>query len=316
MKLLLFLFFFILNTAYGFSITWDEPWQDEVLKNSEYFILGKVIESTTGTVKIKVLKNFGDKKTESEITLEGFYMLRICTKNDSSKTDVPTFFFHMIDSVYLFLKKTDIGYCIPTPTSGYAIVTGGKVLSTFRHSYQQAHLPVLVYEKCMGAIWNSYRNLPYDTKFVNEFLEKNLKQKPSGFKDHEIKLFFNQHAALEMIYHMRLKDKFALVKPFVNCGNNHLMISAVRCLRNFSTTETKKMLLDYVRDDAKDNFTRVMAVWSLTELKPVEFKKELKVYSLSANQEGTGFGGNGTDPRSCTYVPNLKQALTELVSGL
>jgi hypothetical protein len=306
--MLAFSFFF------SFSATWDEPWQEDILKNSEYFILGRVIDSKPGSVKIKVMKNFGEAKTESEITLEGFHMLNICTKENEE--DLPRFYFHMIDTVYLFLKKLDIGYCIATPTSGYAIVSNGTVLSTFRHSFHQAHLPMSTFEKVMVPIWNSYRGAPYDIKSVNEFLEKNLSEKPAGFRDHEIKLFFNQHAALELMYHLKIADKMNLLKPFVNCQNNHLMISAVRCLGNINTDESKKMLLGFINDNTKDNFTRVLAVWSLKKLKPVELKAQIKKAAETANETPTGFGGGKDDPRNCTSIPNLKEALTDLIGTL
>ncbi|MBC7864714.1 MAG: HEAT repeat domain-containing protein [Bacteroidia bacterium] len=314
MKRLLLLSLFTFAYSLLPALTWSEPWQEDVINNSEYFVLGKVINSERGSVKIKVIKNLGGKEIESEFTLQGFHMLSVCTKDNEE--DAPTFYFHMIDTVYLFIKKSDIGYCIPTPTSGYAIVSGGKALSTFRHSYHQAHLPMATYEKVMTAIWNSYKGLPVDTKFVTEYTNKYLKQKPAGFRDHEINLFFNQHAALELVNHLKLSDKFLLISPFVNCANNHLMISAVRCLGNMNTTESKKLLVDYIKDDTKDNFTRVMAVWSLKKLNPAELKAQLKTIYDTANETPTGFGGSKEDPRICTYIPNLKEALNTLLGQL
>jgi hypothetical protein len=295
------------------GVTWDEPWQEEILNKSDYFILGRVIDPKPGSVKIKVLKQFGDKKIEDVITLEGFHMLRICTKADSENV---TFFFQMIDSVYLFLKKTDIGYCIPTPTSGYAIVTGGKVLSTFRHSFHQAHLPVATYEKCTSAIWNSVKGIVFDKKPVMTFIEQNLKQKPAGFRDDQLKLFFNQHAALEVLYFMKDQENFPLIKPFVNCANNHLMISAVRCLSNYNTDESKKMLLAFIGDSSKDNFTKIMAVWSLKNLSPKEMKTQIRKVWETASEETIAFTTNTNDPRVCTSLPTIKEAMEELLSTL
>jgi hypothetical protein len=287
---------------------------EDILKNSECFVLGKVIDSKSGSVKIKILKNFGAQKTPEEITLQGFHMLNICSRENEN--EAPTFYFHMIDTVYLFLKKKDIGYCIPTPTSGYAIVSNGKVLSTFRHSYHQAHLSMSNYEKSMVPIWCAYRGTEYDVKSANEFIDKQLSKAPAGFRDHEIQLFFLQHAALEMVFHMKLTSKYDLVKPFIRCSNNHLMISSVRCLSVLENQNCKAELWNYIKDDAQDNFTRVIAVWSLKRLKPVELKSEIEKVTESANETPLGFGGNIMDPRVCTHIPNLKDALKDLLSGL
>lgn len=295
-----------------FSLSWDEPWQDEVMRESDYFILARVLDPKPGSVKIQVIKQFGDKKVEDQITLEGFHMLRPCANDTSS----PSFFFTVIDTVYLFLKKKDIGYCIPTPTAGYAIVSSGKVLATFRHSFHQVQVSMGTYEKCMGAIWNSYKGLPYDKKIVTEYVEKPLKQKPAGFNEKEIGLFFSQHIALEMSYHLKLTDNFALVKNFVNCPNNHLMISAVQAMGNYETPEAKKMLVAFLKDPAKDNFTKVLAVKSLVRLNPKEHKAELRKIWETASQSPIAFSSNPSDPRNCTELPTLKDALQMLLEDL
>ncbi len=310
---LLFILPFFLITTTLFSATWDEPWQEDIMKESDHFILARVLDPKPGSVKVQVLKQFGDKKVEDIITLEGFHMLDLCTKNDS---DMPSFFFTMIDSVYLFIKKKEIGYCIPTPTAGYAIVSNGTVLATFRHSFHLAQLSVAAYEKCMGAVWNSMKGLPYDQKIVTDFIDKSLKQKPAGFKEQEIDLFFNQHVALEMCYLMKITSNFSLVKNFVNTPNNHLMISAVRALANYNTPEAKKMLVDYIKDATKDNFTKVIAVKSLQRIAPTELKTELKKIWETASEAPIGFSANPSDPRICTQLPTVKDALQELLSVL
>ena len=296
-----------------FSLTWDEPWQEEIFQKSDYFVLGRVVDAKSGSVKIKVLRQFGEKKTESEITLEGFHLLNICSRTDSENV---TFYFDMIDSVYLFLKKTEIGYCLPTPTSGFAIVTNGKVLSTFRHSYHQAQLNVSTYENCMRYIWGCYKNSSKDEKFGKQFIESNLSKKPAGFSEKEIDLFFKQHAALEILYHSKDENNFKLIAPFLNCSNTHLVISAVRCLGNIKTKESIKSLLDVIANENRDNFTKSLAVLSLKKLNPISEKKVLVEMIKTANDTEVGFGGNLMDPRVCTSLPSVKSALEDLVSIL
>ena len=304
---------FFLFSFISFSLTWDEPWQEEILQKSDYFILGKVVDARSGSVKIKVLRQFGEKKTESEIMLEGFHMLNICSRTDSENV---SFYFDMIDSVYLFLKKTEIGYCLPTPTSGFAIVTNGKVLSTFRHSYHQAHLNITTYENCMRYIWACCKNSAKDEKFFKQFIESNLSKKPAGFSEKEIDLFFKQHAALEILFHSRDENYFNLITPFLNCSNNHLVISAVRCLGNIKTKESIKFLLDIIANESRDNFTKSLAVLSLKKLNPSSEKKLLAELIKTASDTEVGFGGNLMDPRVCTSLPSVKSALEDLVAVL
>ncbi|MFN5460297.1 MAG: hypothetical protein ACK5AY_10350, partial [Bacteroidota bacterium] len=268
MRKILINIFFIGFIHFSFGLTWDEPWQEEIFNKSDYFVLGRVIDANSASVKIKVLRQFGDKKTEGEIELKGFHLLRVCSQSDSDKV---AFYFQMIDSVYLFLKKTEIGYCLPTPTSGYAIVTNGKVLSTFRHSYHQAHLGVANYELCMKYIWAFYKKLDSDKKPMTEFIDKNLKKKPAGFNGNEINLFFLQHAALEVLYHSKSTADLQMILPFAYSNNNHLVISAVQCLGNYDSDESKKVLLKIISDPAKDNFVKSLAIECIRKIKPKEY---------------------------------------------
>jgi hypothetical protein len=296
-----------------FSLTWKEPWQEEVIAKSDYFVLGRVLDAKPGSVKIKVLKQFGQLRTEEVIVLEGYHMLDICSQSDSDKV---TFFFQMIDSVYLFLKKTDIGYCLPTPTSGYAIVAGGKVLSTFRHSYHQAQLTIPDYELCMSSIWNQCKGLTYDQKKITDYISKNLNIKPAGFNDREIDLFFRQHAALEVIYYCKLDDKWNVIQPFLNCSNSHLVISAIRCLANYSSTQSRSLLLNILGSNNSSAFIKIIAAWSLKKSVVTENRKQIEELVKAADEEEIGFSSNIMDPRVCTTLGSVKGALEELLASL
>ena len=59
-----------------------------------------------------------------------------------------------------------------------------------------------------------------------------------------------------------------------------------------------------------------MCVWSLSEFKPEELKTQLQKLEESASDESDDFGGNIMDPRICTHIPSLKEALKELVDKL
>ncbi len=59
-----------------------------------------------------------------------------------------------------------------------------------------------------------------------------------------------------------------------------------------------------------------MCVWSLSEFNPKELKTQLQKIEKSASDESDDFGGNIMDPRVCTNIPTLKNALKDLVDKL
>ena len=304
-----FLFFFFFE-GFGQIVTWDEPWQDDIIRESDYFLLGRVLDARPGSVKIKMLKPFGKNVDQNEITLEGFHMLSVCNSNDSQKI---TFFFQMIDSVYLFLKKTEIGYCLPTPTSGFAIVANGKVLSTFRHSFHQAQLRVVDYECCMKTIWEHCKEISSTENCSSKLIEKALKKLPSEFGRSDINTFYMQHAALEVIYYTKLSYNFQSILPFLKCNNTHLVISAARCLSNINTDESRKALVELIGDERRDNFTKVIAAGCLKKIITPEWIPKISAIREKANENPIAFSNNPNDPRSCTTLPSLKDALGEIL---
>lgn len=54
------------------ATTWDEPWQDEIIKKADYFVLAKVTGSDAKSVSISILKQFGGKPLTGNIKITGF----------------------------------------------------------------------------------------------------------------------------------------------------------------------------------------------------------------------------------------------------
>lgn len=190
-------------------------------------------------------------------------------------------------------------------------------MATFRHSYHQASIPVSVYEKVMTAVFNNYHNLSYDKIYINKFVSENLSISPAGFGENEINIFFLQHVALECVYHLKSEVNGNLLLPFLNNKNNfHSQVSAARAMCAVKTEANKIELLKAISDTTKRNFVRVMCVWSLSELGPKELKVQLQKLEKSASDENDGFSGNIMDPRVCTHIPTLKDAIKNLVAKL
>nr|WP_294906144.1 hypothetical protein [uncultured Lacibacter sp.] len=313
MKALLSTTFFLLFFVSAFALTWDEPWHEKVVKESDAFFLGKVVRSEGGAaVYVQVLKNISGRKLPAEIKISDFYLLKICSR---SGDDGIQFRLDGVDSCYFFLKISNDTFKLATPTSGFAPVINGKVVATYRHSYHQASVPIELYEQSQSAIFNAYHGKTYDVNWVNEFIKIELSKRPAGFEKAEIQDFFNQHVALELIYHLKLSEYFTLLQPFINHEENrHNQISAARALKWHSQQEINQMLLKIIKSDSEDDFLKVICVWSLQETKTKKMQDELKSFVEKASEGDSGFGGNIMDNRVCTHMPTVKDAISELIT--
>jgi hypothetical protein len=149
-KTILFLAFAFVTTM-TFATTWDEPWQDKVIKEADYFVFAKVKSfNKKKGVTIEIIKSLGGQELKGKIKITDFYLLDLCS---SSVGHGAEFQFDGIKECYIFIKKNDNGkYCIATPTAGFDYLKDGSVYATYRHSYHQALVPVDIYEKTMTAI--------------------------------------------------------------------------------------------------------------------------------------------------------------------
>ena len=312
-----FLLFIIFLISAGLrATTWDEPWQDKVIKGADSFILAKIksFDRNHG-VDLEIIKTLAGKELRGNISITDFSLLKLTSYSTGNDAH---FEFEGIKESYFFIKKDEKGkYCIATPTTGFDYIEGGKVNATYRHSYHQALVPIDIYEKTMTAIFNNYHNLPYDKKFINDYVNEYLQQKPAGLDSTEIETFFYQHVALECIYHLRLKGYYRQVIPFLNDTTNfHNQVSAARALIAYNTPECKQELLKVISDTARNNFIQVICIWTLTAFNPKDQKDRLIKIEKSASDEPNGFGGDIMDPRVGTYFPTVKKALEKLIETL
>lgn len=307
-KTLLILITLLINLT-SYATTWDEPWQKEIIEKSEYFILGKVVELTDTTVTVQIEKSFGSE-LNGKIIIDGFFMLQLCSMSGGRG---PEFFFKKDYNGYFFLKKGKNGnFQIPTPSSGFDRIVKGKVHATYRHTYHQAAIDPEIYELTYNEIWNKFHKSEFDTTKILTFINTNLSKEPAGFEEDEIDLFFKQHSALETAYLCDIELKFETLYKFAESDNFHLQISALRAYSNLKTDEAKKYLLEYIKNSQKDNFTKVIAIWSLWSMGDKKINKQLSDLKKSLSDEETGFGGNIMDPRVCTHFPSPKSAVDEL----
>ncbi|WP_346319708.1 hypothetical protein [Chitinophaga sp. YIM B06452] len=312
----LLLLFLTLTVARAHATTWNEPWVDKVIRSSTSFVLAKVISSDPEKgVKISVIRALGGKTLKDSLVITGFSLLEICS---ISGEHGPEFRIAEADSCFFFISQAKDGkYCIATPTTGFDYVRDGKVRASYRHSYHQALVPFEVYEKTMTAVFNHYHGLPFDKDYLSKFVSEQLSKAPAGFGEEEISTFFLQHVAMECVYHLRLKVDENLLLPFLNDPeNSHNNISAARALAAANTGTSKQALLKIINDPKQTTFLQVICIWSLAEYQPAELKDQLQKAVASASEESNDFGGNIMDPRVCTSIPSVKEALHTLVVKL
>lgn len=307
------IFIFILINLTSFATTWNEPWQKEIIEKSEYFALGKVIKVSDTSVTVHIIKNFGPNLKE-DIIIDGFFMLQICSQTGGHR---PEFYLKEGDEGYFLMKKGENGnYQIPTPTSGFDRIVDGTVYATYRHTYHRATIKPEVYEMTYKEIWKKYHSRSFNKKEIKKFIDHNLSLKPAGFSDDEIDLFFLQHVALETAYLLEIEIDFEILKKFIEIDNFHSKISALRVMGLLNTNVTKQYLFDYIKNSNNDNFTIVMAIYSLLKLEDDTYLNKLFSIKNELSDKETGFGGNIMDPRICTRLPNPKNLVISIEKSI
>jgi len=310
-KTLLFLVLALSMHSKVSAETWNEPWQKEIIKNADYFVLAKVLSNvdSVGT-EIEVIKYFGNQKLEGRLLINGFSLLKMTS---SSGQGVHLDFEKDQTLYFLLNKRKDGHYAIATPTSGYAFLDSDKnVYATYRHSYHQALISQDIYEKTYTEIWNYYKTGKFDNDKILPFINEYIGKSPAGFGEDEISIFFLQHAAMETAYLLDMQIELERLKKFVESDNFHSRVSALQLLGNLETESVKDYLFGFILNEQNGNFEKVIAIWSLNRIGGEVYKKKLLDIVDKLSDEDTGFGGNLMDPRVGTHFPSPKSAVLGL----
>lgn len=318
MRSLLFILFVCFIIAHPTrATTWDEPWHDEVMRNSESFVKVKVTENQGSMAKAEVIKFLAGARTPVQIELRGYSRLNVTST--SSPNDELRLPFTPGQTYYLFIKKSEKTntYQIPTPTSGWAQLQGADVAATYRHSLHKALVPEEVYEKTMQAIFNGTKGQSYDTDFIERFLKEQLTQSVAVLKQEDsalTKRFFLQHVALESFYHLGKGADLALLIPFVDTDDYHVQISACRAVSRIDSSSARELLMKFIEGKGV-GFAKVMCVRGLKRLNAKGMISRMEAFLKTGTDQETGFGGNIMDPRVGTYFPeSVKASIKELLN--
>ena len=296
------------------AITWDEPWQETVIKKSDYFVLARVtaVNPQTG-ITATVLQSLAGGTLAGKLRITSFYDLHLC----SQSSQMPPFDLTGVDSCYFFLqKRADDTYAIATPTTGFAAVRAGTVAATYRHSYHQAPVPRAVYEPTMRVIFQRYHGQPYDLIYVNKLIASALALPPAHTRT-EIGTFALQHVALETIYHLSLSVPTETILPFLRDSTNfHAQASAARALTASPSPLAEQQLLKVLASPSAKPFAKLMVIKALSTYQSKDLKVKLEKLVKTAPTESNTFGGNVLDARVCTKLPSIHDAIAALLAHL
>src|SRR5436305_13830525 len=59
------------------ATTWDEPWQEAVVKDADTFVKARVLKNDKTSMTLKVLKHLDGVETPETLTVDGFSLLRL-----------------------------------------------------------------------------------------------------------------------------------------------------------------------------------------------------------------------------------------------
>ena len=227
------------------------------------------------------------------------------------------FDFGTFNKAYFFLKQSgENTYQIATPTSGFAGTANDQVFATYRHSFHQVIVSRYIYEKSTTAIFKKYHDETLDDTFAKDFISMQLAEDPVPLDKEYLEQFFRQQVALELIYHLKIKDQIDLIRPYFLFDEFHVQVSGARALEATGTPEAENLLVSALTDTTFGNFPKVICLRALSSLKPYHLLGSMTALAVDASTEETGFRKDAADPRSCTYFPTVKQAFHYFIRSL
>jgi len=166
--------------------SWDEPWHEEVVANSDSFGLYKVINTSKGILRVKQLKHLAGTKTPNRLEVSCCHLRRWASKSSNSHPYEAHHYFEKDQSYYLYLRNSkdnadDSEWSVATPTSGYAkldesIGKMGAVIATYRHSLHQVLVSQEIYESTQICIFTALNEGACEDQTVDTFIEENLSE--------------------------------------------------------------------------------------------------------------------------------------------
>lgn len=307
---LLALFFLSFNLC---AHTWDEPWHKTVVSNATTLALYEVVQNKGDSLTLKLKKHIAGEKTKEKIDVSTFHLYGVMSS--SSVADHHNFHYEIGQLVYAYLKGSDQGFSIATPTAGIdGILDDGNVAATFRHTLHKTLLEPEQYEIAQQCIFESLHNGSCEQQVITRFIEPLIQRvavlSPQATKE-DYNLFFKQHAALETSYLIGHSLSSELLNPYLESDFFHVQVSAVRALSVSQIPGKQNQLLEYALNQEKEAIARIMAIIMLNEIGAYNQAEELENQLPNLSQEEVSMADNIMDPRIGTWYPSSVKAAAE-----
>lgn len=308
---IIFLLLSICVSANTYALTWDEPWQKEVIKEADSFGLYAVVKNSGDSLRLELIRHIAGKRLKPKISVSSFYRFRVASSSSNDHDSV--FYYKPGQNVYLFLKESRNKLQIASPTAGNdEVLENGNVAGSFRISMHKAEIDTKTYEAAQSCFFSYFHSGKCKSNVVGEIIEKPLKErvgelsKEASQKDAE--LFFRQHVALEASYLIKHQNSYETLKPFLDSKFFHVQMSAIRAL-SVTTSDTKiTQIIEFITKSGASDTAKVMAIVMLDELNFQGNMNELENYLDSASKEEVSIVAGLMDPRISTVYPESVHA--------
>ncbi len=300
--------------------TWNEPTHEEVVRNADAFVLARVLSVEDGrrSAVFRVVRPIAGADVPPVFSVDGFCLLSLMSYSSNAEPRLPIAFRPGVE-IYLFVRLSADGrsYEIATPTTGFALIDGGRVRACYRHSSGLALVGRDLYERTQAAIFRNLHGGAIDAALMAELVSANLHGPPKVVEDDPLSpaslVFFNQHAALETFYYLGSASDLPLLEPFLASKDEYVRISAVRALSRIDTPAAKKRMLALLTEPGEPSIG-VQAIAGLRRQKARELASALAEIVPKLDAREAGAEVDLMDPRIGTRSGSAKAAAQALLA--
>lgn len=303
--------------GFAMATSWDEPWQDEVIRKADSFGLYEIKSVSGRKATVHTVRMLAGTPTPDVFVIDGYYDLKL-TSSSGGHDDELGIGLEPGTRAYLWPKHTAKGWQLPTPMAGIsAEMPPQQVAATYRASFHQAVQSAAAFERVQTCIFKKLHGGACDVAPLAEDLAAPLKLAPASLSERsseaDQKLFFRQHVALESAYLLKRPLPLATIEPFLKNDFFHQQISAVRALSVSNDPGRDERIVRFVKDDTRIGCARAMAIMLAIEQRNEAVMAKLRSYKPVDPETETILPINIMDPRIGTTFPDtLGKALAEL----
>lgn len=297
------------------AVTWNEPWFEKYFPQVTHVLQVKILDNQSFEfADAEVVSTLAGKPVSGKIRIQGFFHLKTCVDQGEP---IPGIWLQKMDTCYLFLRQ-DKGrsFQLPTPTSGMVPLSAGWVNCSLRHSYHQTIIEKDFFERAVKSSYEVFSGRAMTDNMLRDQIKVWLEKAPaSPFGETETE-FYHQQVALELVYHLKLKDLVPLVMPFAYHEQSLHQLSAFRAFRAAPSEDLSAFIFDEVRNPNRHKMVRSVAMETLL-LSPFKPQRTaVALFYADIQDEYIGFGGDIRDPRTCTQLTGIRTLTASLLRQL